>query len=80
MAIEHEYICNGCGKPTRRDLLTVKKVLFTGMGAGAKTTRARVVAWLCVDCTKRDEDWNRPANLMPAERVTKPTPREEIDG
>lgn len=69
MPTEHEYVCNGCGNPTARDMLTVKKVLFTGMGAGAKTDRARVVAWLCPPCTKRDEDWNRPANTQPAERV-----------
>jgi hypothetical protein len=66
---DHEYNCNGCGKATRRSLLTVKKVLFTGMGAGAKTDRARVTAWLCPDCTKRDSDWMRPPHIQPAERT-----------
>lgn len=69
MAHDHEYICNGCGKPTRRSMLTVKKVLFTGMGAGAKTDRARVIAWLCPPCVKDDPIWNQPPNIQPAERV-----------
>lgn len=69
MANEHEYVCNGCGKLTRRSMLTVKKVLFTSMGAGSKTTRARVKAWLCPDCTKRDTDWNLPKHRQPSERV-----------
>lgn len=66
---DHEYVCNGCGKPTRRSMLTVKKVLFTGMGEGANTTRARVIAWLCPPCVKKDEVWNRPPHLQPSERV-----------
>lgn len=69
MPAEHEYVCNGCGKPTVRSLLTVKKVLFTGMGAGASTTRARVVGWFCPPCVKKDSDWNRPAHVQPSERV-----------
>jgi len=73
VAIEHDYACNGCGNATARSMLTVKKVLFTGMGAGAKTNRARVVAWLCPTCTKNDPDWNRPPNIQPAERVVPPT-------
>lgn len=50
-------------------MLTVKKVLFTEMGAGAKTTRARVKSWLCVDCTKSDPDWNLPKHRRPSERA-----------
>ena len=69
MAAEYEYVCNGCGAPTPRNLLTVKKVIFTSMGAGASTTRARVVAWLCPPCTAKDEEWNLPANRQPSERV-----------
>lgn len=69
MAQEHEYVCNGCGKPTARKMLTVKKVLFTSMGAGSKTTRARVKQWLCPPCVQKDEDWNLPANRQPSERV-----------
>ena len=67
---DFEYFCNGCNTPTKRSMLTVKKVLFTAMGSGASTTRARVVAWLCPACTKRDTDWNRPPNVQPSERVT----------
>lgn len=78
MPTEHEYSCNGCGKPTRRTMLTVKKILFTSMGPGAKTSRARVISWLCPDCIKRDEDWNRPAHVQPAERI-KPV-SVEVDG
>lgn len=51
--------CNRCRRVTPRHLLVVKKVLFTGMGAGAKTHRARVTDWLCPDCTKEDPDFNR---------------------
>lgn len=74
---DHEYICNGCGNPTRRSLLTVKKILFTGMGPGATTDRARVIAWLCPKCTTSDADWNRPARMQPSERA--PINREEVD-
>lgn len=50
--------CSKCKRVTPRHLLLVKKALFTGMGSGAKTHRARVIAWLCPDCTKQDPDWN----------------------
>jgi len=72
MAQDHEYVCSGCGAATRRSMLTVKKVMFTTMGEGARTTRARVKAWLCVDCVKKDEDWNLPAYRQPSERVKAP--------
>jgi hypothetical protein len=70
MAQDHEYVCNGCGKPTNRSMLTVKKILFTSMGAGSKTSRARVKSWLCPDCTKRDADWNLPSHQQPSQRAT----------
>lgn len=70
MPKDYEYFCNGCGTPTKRSMLTVKKVLFTGMGSGANTTRARVVSWLCPTCTVRDADWQRPERMKPSERVT----------
>ena len=44
-------------------MLVVKKVLFTKMGSGAKTLKARVVGWLCTDCTKKDPDFNREAYI-----------------
>ena len=78
MATEHEYVCNGCGKPTKRSLLTVKKVVFASMGAGSSITRSRVRSWLCIDCTKSDPDWNIPPNIQPSERVV-PT-KVEIEG
>lgn len=71
MTVEHDYICNACGKPTRRDDLVVKKVLFTSMGQGANTIKGRVVAWLCEPCTSKDPDWNRPPNVQPSERVAR---------
>lgn len=80
MAADHEYVCNGCGKPTRRSLLVVKKVLFTSMGEGSRTLRARVVGWYCPDCTKKDVDWNRPPNIQPSERVIPHLELEELNG
>jgi hypothetical protein len=58
MAIE--YKCSQCGAMTRRDLLVAKKVLFTGMGAGAKTHRARTIAHLCITCTRKDPQYSLP--------------------
>lgn len=60
MATEHEYICDNCGRLSSRDLLVVKKTVFTTMGVGGKTIRSRVKQWLCTDCTKSDPDWNLP--------------------
>lgn len=69
MAQEYDYICNGCGQPTARNMLTVKKILFTSMGEGSTTTRSRVKQWLCPSCVKKDTDWNLPAYQAPSERV-----------
>lgn len=69
MAVQHEYLCNGCGNPTPRDMLTVKKILFTTMGEGSSTSRSRVESWLCPSCTTKDPGWNLPKNRQPAERV-----------
>lgn len=74
---EFDYVCNECGKLTPRQDLVVKKVLFTGMGAGASTIRARVTKWLCDSCTLKDSDWNRPANEQPSERVAR---KAEVNG
>lgn len=52
-----EYKCSECGTPTERELLAVKKVLFTGMGRGAKTYNSRVVGWLCPPCVKGDPQY-----------------------
>lgn len=67
MAIE--YKCTNCGAMPGRDMLVAKKVLFTGMGAGAKTIRARTVAHLCVPCTKKDEVFNMEPYVPVADKV-----------
>lgn len=54
------YGCTNCGASTPRDDLTVKKSVFLEMGAGARTWRSRVVAWLCPDCVRADPEWNLP--------------------
>jgi hypothetical protein len=53
-----EYKCTNCGAMPGREHLLAKKVLFTGMGAGAKTHRSRVVGHLCVPCVKKDPVYN----------------------
>lgn len=78
MAAKKHYACSSCGQTWARDMLTVKKVIFTTMGSGSSTTRARVVGWLCPLCRKVDEDWNREPNLQPEERP--PLRKEEVLG
>lgn len=56
----NNYTCTSCGATPGRSKLIAKKVLFTGMGAGAKTHRARVIAHLCVTCTRKDPQYNIP--------------------
>lgn len=68
MAQTHDYKCQRCGTPTSRELLTVKKVLFVEMGAGAKIIRSRVQSWLCPPCVKTDPDWLMPAHRSPEDR------------
>lgn len=53
------YACTRCGTSTERKKLTVKKALFTTMGEGARTKRARVVDWLCPPCVESDPDYQR---------------------
>lgn len=53
------YACTNCQRPTKRDDLTVKKSLFVEMGAGSRTVRSRVVAWLCNSCLIQDVDFRR---------------------
>lgn len=53
------YACTRCGKDCNRELLTVKKAMFVGMGEGSDTKRSRVTDWLCPDCLKKDGDYNR---------------------
>ena len=54
-----EYRCSCCGQITLKDLLQAKKVIFSPIGAGAKITKSRTVAWLCNECVEVDPDWNR---------------------
>ena len=60
-----EYVCSKCGKPKRRDQLTVKKCVFLEMGAGARTKRSRVLAWLCDECLTADSVYAMPAFTPP---------------
>lgn len=72
MAIE--YKCTRCGAKPGRNRLVAKKVLFTEMGAGAKTLRARTVDHLCVPCTKKDEVYN----MEPYVPVSEKAPVKEV--
>jgi len=65
MANIPDYTCSGCGLRKKREELTVKKVVFLEMGAGARTKRARVLDWLCDPCLESDETFNRPAFTPP---------------
>lgn len=53
------YRCTVHNKIMPRELLMVKKVQFTEMGAGGKVQKSRVLAWLCPECVAKDPDWNR---------------------
>lgn len=55
------YKCTGCNQVTLKELLTVKKVVFSPIGAGTKITKSRTIAWLCNECIELDEDWQREA-------------------
>lgn len=70
----NEYRCTGCGATPGRGKLVAKKVLFTGMGAGAKTLRARVIAHLCVTCTKADPIYNMDSYVPVSEKVREVMP------
>lgn len=74
MANNTEYKCSNCDKPTKRELLVVKKIHFLGIGVRAKTLKTRTQGWLCPDCLVRDPDWKKEAydapGLRPGERPT----------
>lgn len=59
------YVCTQCGTHTRRELLTVKKIVFLEMGMGGRTVRSRVNGWLCPSCIAIDIEWNREAFIKP---------------
>jgi hypothetical protein len=70
MANIPNYVCTRCGKNVGRSALTVKKVLFTEMGMGGQTLKARVVGWLCEPCILKDVDWMREPFNPPRAEVT----------
>jgi hypothetical protein len=72
MAVDPNYECSRCGKPTRREMITVKRAVFLEMGERARTIRARVVDWLCPECVAADVDWNRPPYRTPYTEDPKP--------
>lgn len=59
MANKPDYRCDTCLEKTERDLLTVKKIQFLGMGAGAKTLKTRVDSWQCPRCIVNDPHWQQ---------------------
>ena len=76
------YKCTRCGRGAddgvTRDLLLVKKVTFLEMGTGGRTQRSRVMDWLCPRCTATDEDWNKPAFIVP-EGTLERVPTEPVE-
>lgn len=54
-----KYTCMVCEQETDRKVLTVKRITFLEMGAGANIIRSRVLGWLCPTCLVRDDDWKR---------------------
>lgn len=63
-----KYVCTSCGKEKKRDMLTVKKVMFLNFGRNGKALRSRVVAWLCDECRAKDKDWAQEASRGGAPR------------
>lgn len=52
-----EYRCGVCKQVTLRQLLVVKKVVFTEIGPGAKIIKSRTVGWICNECVENDTDF-----------------------
>lgn len=75
---EYEYYCTGCNRPTKRDLLTAKKVLFNEIGKGGRTLRSRTVDWLCPDCVKQDPAWLLEPNQAPTQRESEINGRQAL--
>lgn len=67
---EIDYRCSECGKPTERDLLTVKKVSFLEMGERPKALKTRTESWLCPDCVREDAAFNIPKGHAPGRQNT----------
>lgn len=74
MSNTFEYLCTKCGKPTPRDQLYVKKVIYLEMGKEAESLRSRTQDWLCESCLRKDEPWNIPSHTSPGSRYRKAHP------
>lgn len=73
------YACTMCETETPHEKLTVKKAVFTGMGAGARTFRSRRLHWLCPQCLAKDPEWTLEPYVAPEDRDD-PKPVEPVDG
>lgn len=63
------YACTNCGKDKKREDLTSKKVMFSGIGNNSTVFRSRTVDWLCEDCLGEDKDYNYPRDMSRIERM-----------
>lgn len=70
MSHKISYKCSRCHTHTSRELLTVKKVSFVEMGAGGRTLKCRVTAWLCPKCTAEDAVWQQEPFKAPREKAS----------
>jgi hypothetical protein len=73
---EIDYRCTRCGKPEKRELLTVKKVIFQGIGVNPQISKTRTAGWLCPVCVARDAEWNLEPFEAPGPRSRQ---KEEFD-
>lgn len=69
------YACTNCGTSTKRDELTSKKVLFSGIGNNSTVFRSRVVDWLCEECLGADPEYNFPKDVSRTERMRRAVAR-----
>ena len=56
-----DYKCTQCLRPTLKELLVVKKVVFQPLGAKAKTLKSRTVGWQCDECVEIDPEYQLEA-------------------
>lgn len=53
--------CTNCGNHCSKELLTIRKVIFTARTQPSKVLKSRTTDWLCEECRDEDPDWNRKA-------------------
>lgn len=53
--------CGRCDKPLKKWQVYVKQVRFVQVGMNGKVVRSRNKEWLCEDCMKQDQDYQREA-------------------